>query len=71
MGRGKKKRYGRRQPSYTKRKFRPTLQGTLQVLRPGIAHITSDEGTFSVAKRGLREGMDGDLVSFSVIQKGP
>lgn len=71
MGRGKKKRYGRKQPSYTKRKLRPTLQGTLQVLRPGVAHIVSDEGTFTVARRGLREGMDGDLVSFSVINKGP
>ncbi|WP_028263745.1 ribonuclease R family protein [Atopobium fossor] len=71
MGRGKKKRYGRRQASYTKRKLRPTLQGTLRVLRPGVAHIVSDEGTFVVARRGLREAMDGDLVAFSLIHKGP
>lgn len=34
--------------------------GTLHVARPGSATVEMPEGTFLVARGGLREGMDGD-----------
>lgn len=44
----------------------PTLAGTLRVLRPGMATVETAEGTFRVARRGLREAMNGDEVTVSV-----
>lgn len=47
-------------------KRRPTLTGTLRVTRPGVASIQTSEGTFTVAPRGVREGMDGDEVQVTL-----
>ncbi|WP_072355075.1 ribonuclease R [Olsenella sp. kh2p3] len=44
----------------------PTLTGTLRVSRPGMATVETPEGTFRVARRGLREAMNGDEVTVSV-----
>ena len=44
------------------RKPRKILQGTLRVLRPGVACVETPEGTFDVARQGLREAMNGDEV---------
>ena len=49
------------------RSRRPTIQGTLRVLRPGQARVDTSEGTFAVARRGLREGMNGDEVLVSLV----
>nr|WP_286160088.1 ribonuclease R [Olsenella sp. KH3B4] len=44
----------------------PTLAGTLHVTRPGMATVETPEGSFRVARRGLREAMNGDEVTVSV-----
>ena len=44
----------------------PTLVGTLRVTRPGVATVETPEGSFRVARRGLREAMNGDEVTVSV-----
>ena len=44
------------------RKPRKVLTGTLRVLRPGVACVETPEGTFDVARQGLREAMNGDEV---------
>lgn len=44
----------------------PTLVGTLHVTRPGVATVETPEGSFRVARRGLREAMNGDEVTVSV-----
>lgn len=44
----------------------PTLTGTLHVSRPGMATVETAEGSFRVARRGLREAMNGDEVTVSV-----
>jgi ribonuclease R len=44
----------------------PTLTGTLHVTRPGVATVETAEGSFRVARRGLREAMNGDEVTVSV-----
>ena len=44
----------------------PTLTGTLHVSRPGMATVETAEGSFHVARRGLREAMNGDEVTVSV-----
>lgn len=62
------RRFGRRKKSYTSRRHRPMLQGTLRIPYPGSAQIYSDEGTFAVASRGLRSAMDGDIVTFSLLR---
>ena len=49
------------------RKQRVLLEGTLQILRPGMAQVHTSEGTFAVARRGVREGMNGDVVQISLI----
>ena len=59
---------GRRQDHRRKtRKTRPTLQGTLRVVRLGHAVVDTPEGTFVVARRGLREAMNGDAVLVSLV----
>ncbi|MBR3316538.1 MAG: ribonuclease R [Atopobiaceae bacterium] len=59
---------GRRQDHRRKtRARRPTVQGTLRIERPGHAHVHTAEGTFAVARRGLREGMNGDEVLVSLV----
>lgn len=47
-------------------KPRATLTGELHVVRPGVAHVSTPEGTFTVAPRGVREGMDGDQVQVTL-----
>ena len=44
------------------RKPRKVLTGILRVLRPGVVVVETSEGTFDVARRGLREAMSGDEV---------
>lgn len=44
------------------RKPRKVLTGILRVLRPGVAVVETSEGTFDVARQGLREAMSGDEV---------
>ena len=49
------------------RKPRAFLEGTLRVIREGIAEVETAEGTFSVARRGVREAMNGDEVQVSLV----
>ena len=44
------------------KKPRKLLTGTLRVMRPGVAVVETPEGTFDVARSGLREAMSGDEV---------
>ena len=46
------------------------VEGTLRVLRPGHAFVDTQEGMFEVARRGLREGMNGDVVRVSLVGGG-
>ena len=48
-------------------KQRVLIEGTLRVVRPGAATVQTAEGTFAVARRGVREGMNGDLVQVSLV----
>lgn len=41
---------------------RKTATGRLRISSPGVAAVETAEGTFPVARRGIREGMDGDEV---------
>lgn len=52
------------------RKPRPTLTGTLRVVRPGIATVETPEGVFSVARGGIREAMSGDKVQVVLVDRG-
>ena len=45
--------------------------GTLHVARPGSATVEMSEGTFLVARGGLREGMDGDEATVVLVRRGP
>lgn len=45
--------------------------GTLHVARPGSATVETPEGTFLVARGGLREGMDGDEATVVLVKRGP
>ena len=61
-------RRGRRADHTRKtRTQRPRVQGILQVMRPGRAQVKTAEGTFMVARRGLREAMNGDEVQVSLV----
>ncbi|MDO4538048.1 MAG: ribonuclease R [Coriobacteriales bacterium] len=58
----------RRRPSgSTHKKQRALVQGTLHIDRPGLAHVDTAEGSFMVARRGIREGMNGDEVQVSLV----
>lgn len=46
---------------------RVLLEGTLKVIRPGVAQVQTAEGTFTVAKHGVREGMNNDVVQVSLV----
>lgn len=52
------------------RKTQPMLSGTLRVIRPGLAQIETAEGSFVIARGGLREGMNGDEVIASLVHRG-
>lgn len=47
---------------------RQVVTGTLHVARPGSATVETAEGTFRIAPRGLREGMNGDEVQVSLVR---
>lgn len=49
------------------RKPKVLLEGTLHVLRPGVGQVETPEGTFALARRGVREGMNGDTVQVSLV----
>ncbi|MBQ6394889.1 MAG: RNB domain-containing ribonuclease, partial [Atopobiaceae bacterium] len=53
---------GRPNTSGTRSKGTHVIEGILHVTRPGVATISSEEGSFTVAKSGIREGMNGDRV---------
>ncbi len=57
----------RRPAGSAHRKPRTLVQGTLHIDRPGLAHVDTPEGTFMVARRGVREGMNGDEVQVSLV----
>lgn len=48
-------------------KAKALVEGTLRVVRPGVAQVETPEGTFAVARRGIREGMNGDEVQVSLV----
>ena len=67
MGRKRPHRGNRRRPGREgKRKAHVLLTGTLRVMRPGVAEVQTPEGTFPVARGGIREGMSGDEVQVSL-----
>ncbi|MEE1208512.1 MAG: 3'-5' exonuclease, partial [Parafannyhessea umbonata] len=67
MGRKRPHRGNRRRPGREgKRKAHVLLTGTLRVMRPGVAEVQTSEGTFPVARGGIREGMSGDEVQVSL-----
>ncbi len=69
MGRKRPHHGNTRRGSGKGAKRRPaTLVGTLLVHSPGVAEVETPEGTFPVARRGLREAMNGDTVQVSVAE---
>lgn len=48
-------------------KVKAFIEGTLRVVRPGVAEVDTAEGTFAVARRGIREAMNGDEVQVSLV----
>ena len=52
------------------RKPRIALTGKLRVVRPSVATVETPEGTFSVARGGLHEAMDGDEVQVILVHRG-
>ncbi len=72
MGRKRTHRGRTRRPTGRKpARMREVVEGTLRVSRPGKATISTQEGTFPVASRGLREAMSGDVVRASLVPRGP
>ncbi len=51
------------------RKPLPVLTGTIRIHRPGVADVSTAEGTFPVARGGIREAMDGDEVRVTVLSR--
>ena len=49
----------------------PLLNGTLRIVRAGVATVETAEGTFPVARGGIHEGMNGDVVQVSLVHRGP
>lgn len=68
-GRGRTVRKG--QGSSNVRKTKPAITGKLHVSRPVSATVETAEGVFAVAKGGVREGMNGDVVGVSLVRRGP
>lgn len=61
-----KRRRGRRGAPHTRRKTHAALVGKLKVTKPGVAEVATGEGTFPVAKGGLKEAMNGDTVGVTI-----
>lgn len=59
---GRKRRSHSRAYGSRRRSSAVALEGVLRIVRPGVATVETQEGTFHVARGGIREGMDGDLV---------
>lgn len=66
------KRHGRKAGSSSSGRKRSVqvVEGVLRVTRPDSATLASDEGTFDVAKNGLREAMNGDVVRAAIVRRG-
>ena len=72
MGR-KKPHHGNRSRGSTsgaRNKPRQLAQGTIHIVRPGTATVETAEGTFSVARGGIHEAMNGDEVQMSLVRRG-
>ncbi len=42
------------------------LTGILHIVRPQVGNVVTPEGTFTLTRHGIREGMDGDEVQVSL-----
>ena len=69
MGRKRSYKSRRRKPAVRKPKV--ALTGTIRVVRQGVATLETAEGSFPVARGGLREAMDGDEVQAVLVRRGP
>ena len=69
MGRGRGHRSQHRPGRGKVRKPRLELAGTIRVLAPGRATVSTEEGTFTIAKGGIREAMDGDEVRVILVTR--
>lgn len=56
----------RRRPPKTRPREHGALIGAVKVARPGVAEVVTAEGTFPVARGGLREAMNGDKVGVTL-----
>lgn len=52
------------------RKVPVTMTGTIRIVRSGVATVQTPEGTFPVARGGIREAMDGDEVQVVLVHHG-
>ena len=68
MGRKRSRGRSRGPRSHTRRRPQ-TMEGTIRVLRPGVAEVACAEGTFPVARGGIREAMDADRVRVSLVSR--
>ena len=67
---GHKKAQGKGRPrrrSSVRSKPKALAQGTIRIIRAGMAVVETPEGTYSVARRGIREAMNGDEVQVSLV----
>ena len=49
-------------------RHRQVLTGTLRITRPGVGSVETPEGTFDLARHGMREGMNGDEVQVTLME---
>ena len=68
--RGRRSKFEARHHGPTRTR-RVALEGVLRVARPGSASVVTEEGAFLVAKGGLHEGMNGDVVRVTLARRGP
>lgn len=68
-GRSQKGRMRRRGSTGGVRKPLVELGGTVHVHAPGRATLSTEEGSFAIAKGGLREAMDGDEVRAVIVSR--
>ena len=70
MGRGRPHHGNRRRGrSGGPRSQHHTITGTLEVSRPGAAHVETPEGDFELVRHGQREAMNGDEVEIVIIEQ--
>ena len=68
MSRKRPHRGNRRHGNHPKaHKAKTLLSGTIRIVRPGLAQVQTAEGVFGVARRGIREAMNGDEVQVSLV----